>query len=917
MHENQRPDPDSLLRHAQHEESSQRRGKLKIFFGAAAGVGKTYTMLEEARRKAEAGVSVLVGYAEPHIRPETETLLLGLDILPYKLVEHRGTILKEFDLDAALAANPELILVDELAHTNAPAMRHAKRWQDVAELLSAGIDVYTTLNVQHLESVNDIVERATGVKVRETLPDSIFETATEVQLVDLPPEKLIERLRDGKIYARQRADAALHHFFTMGNLLALRELALRQTADRINRDIDTFRQQHTQRDLSAVSQRVLVCVGPSPSSVNLVRTAARMAAAWKAEWIALYVETSAHGRLSEADRNRVAHTLDLAHQLGGQSVSLSGIRPELEIIAYAKKRGVDRILIGKPATRGWRRWFRQSFIDSLIQQSGDIQLVLIREDADSTTAPRSAYKKEWHRREWVIALAVVAVNTALGIGLYHGLGLSDINVIMLYLLGVLWVSARYSRTTGIVTTVLSVLAFDYTVVRPYYSFAVSDTQYLITFGVMLLTGLVISTLTTRLRDQERLSRLREQRTNALLQLSRELILCSDQTAVMQTAVRHVGEFFDSGVGILRPAPSGVPVLACASKGLTLDDKELGVADWVIRHGQRAGATTNTLPSAKGLYLPLKGVLNTIGALILVPGDSAKLGYPDQMRTLEAFTAQTAVAMERMILSEESQRIRERTDLELLRNTLLSAVSHDLRTPLAAITGSATSILEAGHTMATSMRNELITTIAAESQRMEKLIEKLLEMTRLESGKAILHCDVVDIEELIVAVASRWRKVIADREIKLDVADGLPEISGDPILLEQVLSNLLENAVEHSQVQTPVEIQARPTASSVEIRVMDRGVGLAPEEMHRIFEKFYRGQSSDSNSDSERRPIRGLGLGLAICRAIVQLHKGQIIGRPRAGGGAEFILHLPVAPTQTIHTIPAALDPQAPGGSDDL
>lgn len=874
-------------------------------------------MLEEARRKAEAGAGVLVGYAEPHIRPETETLLLGLDILPYKLVEYRGATLKEFDLDAALAVAPELILVDELAHTNAPAMRHAKRWQDVMELLSAGIDVYTTLNVQHLESVNDIVERSTGVKVRETLPDSVFESADEVQLVDLPPEKLIERLREGKIYARQRADAALRHFFTMGNLLALRELALRQTADRINRDIDTFRQHNNDKDLSAVSARVLVCVGPSPTSANLVRTAARMAAAWKAQWIALYVETPANGRLSDADRTRVAQTLDLAQQLGAQCVSISGLRPELEIVAYAKKRGVERILIGKPAIRGWRRWFKRSFMDSLIQQSGDIQLILIREDAQIKAATPPAQTKRLDRRELSIALAVVAVNTALGIGLYHGLGLSDINIIMLYLLGVLWVSARYSRTTGIVTTLLSVLAFDFTVVRPYYSFAVSDTQYLITFGVMLLTGLVISALTTRLRDQERLSRSREQRTSALLQLSRELILCSDQAAVMQTAVRHVAEYFDSGVGILRPVESGLPVQACASPGLTLDDKELGVAEWAIRHGQPAGATTDTLPSARGLYLPLKGVRNTIGALFLVPGGSAMLAYPDQMRTLESFTAQIAVAMERMILSEESQRTRERTELELLRNTLLSAVSHDLRTPLAAITGSATGILEAGEAMAVPVRMELITTIAAESQRMERLIEKLLGMTRLESIAAIAHGEMVDIEELIVSVAGRWRKVTLDREIKSDIADGLPMVNGDPVLLEQVLSNLLENAVEHSQVQTPIEIQARPTAGTVEIRVMDRGIGLTPDETGRIFEKFYRGRNTGGDTEPHRGSIRGLGLGLAICRAIVQLHNGQISARPRAGGGAEFILNLPTAPMDTLHPLPAALDPDGLGGSDAL
>jgi two-component system sensor histidine kinase KdpD len=884
MEQSQRPNPDELLRQVTKQEESLRRGKLKIFFGASAGVGKTYTMLEEAQRRAINGVNVLVGYAEPHIRPETESLLLGLDILPYKMVEYRGTELKEFDLDAALKRNPQLILVDELAHSNAPGMRHAKRWQDVAELLAAGIDVYTTLNVQHLESVNDLVERATGVKVQETLPDSIFQSADEVQLVDLPPEKLIERLRDGKIYTADRAATALRHFFSMGNLLALRELALRRTADRINQDIDSLHRGTSPAQPSVVTERILVCVGSSPFSANLVRTAARMAAAWKSPWIAVYVETPKSLGLSETDRLRVARTMNLAEQLGGQAVTLSGLRPDEEILAYARSRHVARIIVGKPADRGWRRWLRRSFVDRLILHSGQIHLELIREDPDSHSVVPMTQHHPWDRRGFAWSLGVVALNTAMGMILYHGFGLSDINVIMFYLLGVLWVSARYSRAAGIFTSILSVAAFDFTVVKPYYSFAISDTQYVLTFGAMLVTGLSISTLTARLRDQGRMSRLREQRTEALLRLSRELILCPDHKALLEVAVRHLTEFFDSPAGIVLPDSSGHPALAHGSAVVNLDDKELGVAAWVIRHGENAGAGTATLPSARAIYLPLQGVNSTLGALFVMPSAAARLTYPDQMHTLEAFTAQIAVAMERMMLSEAAQRARERAELEVLRNTLLSAVSHDLRTPLAVITGSATSILEAGPALPQDTRTELVRTIVDESERMERLIGKLLEMTRLESGQTMLKSESFDLAEVIISAVDRWRNYDQHREFQLDIPDTLPMVHGDPILIEQVVSNLIENAMEHAPVPSPIEIQVLASENSLVLRVMDRGPGLPAQEIPRVFEKFFRGASASRHS--------GLGLGLAICQAIVQIHHGTITARNRDGGGAEFQVILP-------------------------
>ncbi|MGC8541494.1 MAG: ATP-binding protein [Phycisphaerae bacterium] len=887
IHDPQRPNPDDLLLQIKKQEESQRGGKLKIFFGASAGVGKTYAMLEDARKRAMDGLRVLVGYAEPHIRPETEALLLGMDILPYKIIEYNGTILKEFDLDAAIEKAPELILVDELAHTNAPGMRHAKRWQDVAELLAAGIDVYTTLNVQHLESVNDIVERATGVKVKETLPDSVFQSADEVQLVDLPPEKLIERLQEGKIYAPDRAAAALRHFFSMGNLLALRELALRRTADRINQDIDTLRQGRTAPQASAVSERIMVCVGPSPFSANLVRTAARMAAAWKAPWIAVYVEMKNSPGLSAAARQRVTHTLNLAEQLGGEVVTLAGLHADVEIIAYAQRRHVARIIVGKPSVRGWRRWLRRSFIDRLILHSGDINLELIREDADrAPPAPMASEAKSWDLRGLAWACAIVGFNTALGILLCNVLGLSNINVIMFYLLGVIWISARYSRLVGIITVVGSVALFDFTVVPPYYSFAVSDTQYLLTFAAMMATGIYISMLATRLRNQESLARSRQQHVEMLLKSSRELIVCSDHKTLLKVSVQHVTDFFASPAGVIVLGAAGRPAVAYASPELALDEKELGVADWVIRHGEKAGAGTSTLPSARAIYLPLKGVRSTLGALCLIPSPSAQLFYPEQMHTLESFAAQMAMAFERIMLSEESQRAWEQTEREVLRNTLLSAVSHDLRTPLAAITGAATSLLQAGDALTGETQKELLHTIAQESMRMERLIGKLLDMTRLEAGETRVARELFDVGEVIISAMGRWRENDRHRAFKLDIADALPPVSGDPLLIEQVLSNLIENAIEHAPCESPIEIQAMTRGAMVLIRVMDRGPGLPLHDTQRIFEKFFHGGASASRS-------AGLGLGLAICRAVMQLHQGSISARNRDGGGAEFQVLLPI------------------------
>lgn len=880
-----RPDSDTLLDFVRRQEQAEHRGRLKIFFGSSAGVGKTYAMLGEAQRRAMEGVRVLVGYAEPHIRPETEALLLGLDILPYLMVDYRGTRLKEFDLDAALKLKPELILIDELAHTNAPGMRHAKRWQDVAELLAADIDVYATLNVQHLESVNDLVEQATGVRVQETLPDSVFEQADEVQLVDVAPEQLLERLREGKIYRGSRAEAALENFFSIGNLLSLRELAMRRTAERIDRDLDSLRVVNRQKGEGTVSEKILVCVGPSPSSGNLVRAAARMARAMKVDWIAAFVETPTMAHENSATRRQAEAHLKMAEQLGGKTVILSGFNAAREIVAYAKSRNVARIIAGKPATHGWRRWLLPSLVSGLIRGSDTISLSLVKVDF---AAPNFKTEKPPRNKSTTgifAAVLVVAAITAVGIFLYHVLGISNINVLMLYLLGVIWLSARFGKAAGATACLLGVAAFDFTVVPPYYSFAVSDTQYILTFAAMLTVGLTISTVTTRLKEQEKLARMRQTRATDLLEMSSAISGSQDLPTLAQAVLMQIESHFKAQSVLFLPDQSGKPVILDKSPNLQPDDKECAVAAWVLRNGKPAGVTTDTLPSARGIYLPLNGVRHVIGVLGIFPPQPADMAASQHMATLDAFSVQLAVALERITLAAESQKAWAQAQNQAMRNTLLSAVSHDLRTPLAAITGAATSMVQGDAALSPAQIRELAQMIADESNRMEKLIRKLLEMTRLEAGRIELRRELFPLEEVIESARAQMAPQHQNR-FHVSTMGELPPFVGDPELLGQVMTNLFENAIEHSGSDQPVEVRLFRGQSTLIITVRDHGTGVKEEDRPHLFEKFFRSHQGV--------PGGGLGLGLAICRAIVELHGGAISVRNHPDGGAEFRLELPLA-----------------------
>lgn len=879
-----RPDPDALLARVREPQALESRGKLKIFFGAAAGVGKTYAMLEAAREKRADGVAVVVGYVEPHGRAETEALLDGLEVLPPRLVEYRGDTLRELDLDAALARRPQLVLVDELAHTNAPGSRHAKRSQDVLELLDAGIDVFTTVNVQHVESLNDVVAKITGVVVRETIPDSVVDRADEVELIDLPPDDLLERFREGKVYVPDQAEEALRNFFRKGNLIALRELALRRTAERVDAQMQSYMRDHAIGAIWPTAERLLVAVSASPLSVRLVRAAKRMADRLRAEWWVAYVETPAQLRLPPEAKDRVAETLRLAESLGAKTVTLTGARMSEEILAFARQHNVTRIVVGKPQRSLWKRIVLGSIVDALVQGSGDIDIAVISGDKDEPAAapvrPRMARPTSWSG--YAQALATVVVATGLAWLMFPLFEVS--NLVMIYLLGIVLVARRHGRGPSLLASILSVAAFDFFFVPPHLTFAVSDMRYVVTFLVMLIVGLVISGMTIRIRAQAEAVREREQRTAALYAMSRELASGTGVDELARITVRHVAEVFRARTVVLLPddgrlVPRGEP-----NTDAPLDSNEVDVARWVLEHRQPAGLGTTTLPGATRLYVPLLASRGCAGVLGVRPADAHAFDTPEQLHQLETFANQTALAIERARLAEEAQQTQVRIETERLRNSLLSSVSHDLRTPLATITGAASTLLDQGGRLDPAAQRDLLESVREEADRLNRLVQNLLEMTRLESGALELRKEWHSIEEVIGAALRRLDKRLAGRRITTRVFPELPLVAMDDVLIEQVLVNLIDNVLKYTPPGSPVEIIATATDQAVTVEVADRGPGIPPGQEEKVFEKFYRGQPGGG---------RGAGLGLAICRGVVRAHDGRIWAQNLPGGGVAFLFTLPL------------------------
>ena len=906
MQSDRRPDPDELLARVREEEQQSRRGKLTIFFGFAPGVGKTYTMLESARAEAsDQKRDMVVGIVETHGRYDTGSLLMGLSLLPRSKVEHRGVVLDELDLDAALARQPQLILIDELAHTNAPGSRHLKRWQDVDELLEAGIDVFTTLNVQHLESLNDVVAQITGVIVRETVPDAVFDKAYEVRVVDLPVDELLGRLREGKVYLPQQASRAVESFFREGNLIALRELALRRTAERVDAKMRGYKAAHGIEESWHAGERVLVCVSPSPHSASLVRAARRMATAVHAELVGVYVETPAALRMRSGDRERLAQNLRLVESLGGQAVTLRGQDAAADTVAFARKRNVTKIVVGKPTHARWRDKLRASFLDDIVRRSQEIDVYVIsgRPTDAGGASPRGDEPRKAGRLELAGgAAAVIAVGAATAVA-WYGFGHDLLpDVVMIYLLAVVAVSMRYGYAPSLLAAVLSVVAFDFFFIPPYFSFAVSDLRHMLTFAVMFFVAVIISHLTQRIRDQADAARAAERRAASLYAMSRELGVAYSRDLLLKAADRHLRSVFAVRVAVLLPGADGSLEPAFAEPG-TLDEgnKDLGVAEWAWLHQQPAGAGTDTLPLARALFVALRGSRGRVGVLALYPSADSRLGNPDERQLLETFAGLIGSAVERSQLADEARRSRLHAETEQLRNALLSSVSHDLRTPLAVVTGATSSLLDEHGPRDPAVRRELLQTVHEEALRLNRLVRNLLDMTRLEAGALEVQKDPQPIEEVVGAALGRMDDRLRGREVRTDIPADLPLVPIDPALIEQVLINLLENATKYTPAGSPVDVSAQVRGDFLEVQVADRGPGVDPADAERIFEKFFRAKQGEGG---------GAGLGLTICRGIVTAHGGRIWVGGRDGGGAALCFTLPLRDGAPRSSAPVSEEPRA-------
>jgi two-component system sensor histidine kinase KdpD len=880
-----RPSPDALL--AALEQEQERRGRLKIFLGAAPGVGKTYAMLEAAQARKRDGVDVVIGVVETHGRAETEALLSGLEAIARRQVEHRGRVLYEMDLDTVLARKPQLVLVDELAHTNVPGSRHPKRYLDVEELLAAGIDVYTTVNIQHLESLNDAVAQITGIQVRETIPDSIFERADEVELIDLSPEQLLQRLREGKVYIPDQAERAIHNYFRPGNLTALRQLALRRTAERVDEQMQTYMHAHAIPGPWPAVERIMVCVSANPLSLRLIRTARRMADRRHAEWLAVYVETPQHIHLSEAERDRIAAMLRLAEQLRGEGVTISGDDVADELVRYARSRNVTELIVGKPRRSRWHEVWRGSIVNNVIRKSGDIDVYVISGEEAPERAPVLLPPSPLDRTLNSYFYSGLAVAAAGLVAWVLQSFLAVPNLALIFLTAVLFSAVTQGLWPSIFASVLSALVYNFFFTEPYLTFYVASPQDILTLVMFLAVAILTSNLAGRVRDYAEAARQREARTAALYAMSRAIAGAAQLDDVLQAIVKQLTETLVASAVVLLPESGQLTLKPSSPPGIELSEAERAPATWAWEHNQPAGRGTDTLAGTDWLYVPLRTVRCVVGVLgvrFALPG--AVLS-PDQRRLLEALADQAAIAIERAHLVQNVEQTRVLTETERLRAALLSSISHDLRTPLASIVGAVSGLLADDGVYDEAGRHDLLLTIQEEANRLNRFVANLLDMTRLESGALELNRAWVEIGDVIGAALARLAEPLSGHRLVVNVARDVPLLCLDFVLVEQVFANLLENAAEYSAPGSTIRVDAWRDESSVVVEVVDEGVGVPPGDLERIFDKFYRVRAGDRQSAST-------GLGLSICRGIIEAHGGTISARSPANGvGTVFTVKLPV------------------------
>ena len=854
-------------------------------------------MLGEAHRRLERGTDLVAAVVETHGRKKTAEMMAGIETIPPKYSEYRGSKFPELDVEAVLHREPQVVLVDELAHTNTPGSKNPKRWQDVEELLDAGIDVWSTMNVQHIESLNDVVSGITGIRVWETVPDRVFDRADEVVIVDLPPDDLLQRLKEGKVYMPQQAATAVRNFFRKGNLIALRELALRRTADRVDDEMLLYRRTQSVAPVWQTREALLLCIGPDERSEKLVRAAARMAAQLDVPWHCVYVETPKLQRLSEGTRQRLLGVLKLAQDAGAETATLAGSSLAVTVVKYAHEHNLSRIVIGRDTGRRRRPW-RRTLTEAVGLLGADLDVIQIalpaREEARRRTARALDDKTAESRAPtglypYVWSAAICAMVTLLTAPLHSVLELT--NIVMVFLLAVVFVAVRYGRGPAVMAAFMTVAAFDFFHVPPRFTFSVSDAQYLLTFVVMLVVALVIGQLTAGLKFQARVATLRETRVRALYEMSRDLSGALMAEQIAEIATRFLRSEFEASAALLVANPKD-SVSSPVPAPDTPSGIDIGVAQWAFDHDEAAGHGTNTLPASPILYLPLKAPMRMRGVLAIQPRNPDRLAGPEQRRLLDTCASLLAISLERIHYVEVAQGTTVQMESERLRNSLLAAISHDLRTPLSALVGMADTL--AMRESSPARQAALAQSIREAALRMSSQVNNLLDMARLQSGHVELNLQWLPLEEAIGSALRAMDGTLDARRVRVSLPPDLPLVHVDAALFERVLCNVLENAAKYTPDSTPIEIDAEAVADRVKITIDDHGPGLPRNREEAIFQMFERGRKESATP--------GVGLGLAICRAIVEAHGGSIAGETRPGGGARFTIDLPRGEPPTMESI---------------
>jgi len=882
-----RPNPDELLARVNAEEAKTKHGKLKIFLGYAAGVGKTYAMLQDAISRSHE-TDVVVGIVETHKRQETAALLQGLEIVPLEKVEYRGVTLSEMDIDAVLARHPQLALVDELAHTNAPGSRHPKRYQDVMELLESGIDVYSTLNIQHVESLRDTVVQITGIPMHETIPDTVIDEADEIRLVDLPPDELLKRLQEGKVYVPDQVAHAMAEFFRKGNLTALRELTMRTAANRVNEQVRSYMSSHSIRGPWATGERLMVCISSSSLGGRLVRTARRLATQLGGEWFAVYVETPDTLRLSPDEQERLMATLRLAEHMGATTLTIQGPSISETVIDYAVKNNITKIVVGKPQRRRWNKIRDELVLDRIIRQSKDIDVYVVSGIGETVKEGTAKIKPprflNW--QGYLQGLVLVTVATLIG-QLIHQL-FTPTTIMGLYVLAVVITAYFGGLGPSIMVSVVGVLAFDFFFIQPYLSFNVSDTQYILTFLVLLMVGIVISYLTSRVRRQTEAAKIKERETYALFALGKDLAVSNDLETYMQVIIRRARETFGHDVIAFLPDPEKNKTLKLYLSGqdITIDENEMAAAIWAFEHQKVVGFGTDTLPNAKARYIPLVTARGKVGVLAVLASDSGDKLTIGQERLLLAYADLAALAIESILLNEEAHNAQILRDTEKLQTALLNSVSHDLRTPLVSIIGVLSSLQDEGINLDNAAQTKLVQVAREEAERLNHLITNLLDISRVEAGAIRIFREPSDVQDLVGTALEQLKSHISQHSIQVEIPTDLPFVAVDFGLIVQTLVNVIDNANKYSPVNSPIEIKGKNAGKEVYIEIADRGFGIPPEDLLKIFDKFYRVEHAGS--------VAGTGLGLSICKGIIEAHGGRIEAENRVGGGTIIRIILPAA-----------------------